>query len=78
MRAGKGLGNWMDRFGKKVINKIEMLSDFKSLNTVKKMEGKDKDYYRMRAGDLRILFIVMEDGRVVWVTDIGFRGSVYR
>ena len=43
------------------MNKSEMLSDFKSLNTVKKMEGKDKDYYRMRAGDLRLC--VYSNGR---------------
>jgi len=66
------------RVKKKVIKKVGLLGDFKLLNTIKKMEGRDKDYYRMRVGDIRILFRVREGEKTIWVTDIGFRGSIYR
>jgi mRNA-degrading endonuclease RelE of RelBE toxin-antitoxin system len=41
------------------------------------MKSKDKDYYRLRVGDIRVLFRVIEENKTVWITDMGFRGSVY-
>jgi len=67
------------RVAEKLIEKIELLSDYQSLNTVKKMSGKDKkDFYRMRVGNLRVLFRVIEKDKTVWVVDMGFRGGIYR
>ncbi len=67
------------RVAEKLIEKIELLSDYQSLNTVKKMSGKDKkDFYRMRVGNLRVLFRVIEKDKTVWVVDMGFRGDIYR
>lgn len=66
------------KIARKVTEKAEMLGNFRSLNTIKKMEGYGKDFYRMRVGDVRIIFRVTEENKTVWVVDMGFRGGVYR
>lgn len=43
---------------------------------VKPLRG-EKNWYRCRIGDIRILFYQAENGRYV-VYDAGFRGKVYR
>jgi mRNA interferase RelE/StbE len=62
----------------KIVDKIQSLSNFRSLNTIKKMEGRLRDNYRMRVGDVRVIFDVDEENKIVWVVDMGFRGGVYR
>lgn len=69
----------LDRLlAKKIIEKIELLSTFRTLNNVKSLKGEIKDGYRLRVGDLRIIFQVDEINKIVWVMEIGYRGSVYR
>lgn len=66
---------WRDR----LINKSEKLEHFRELNTVSKMAGKEyDDIYRMRIGDMRVLFRVEEAKKTLWIIGFGFRGSVYQ
>ena len=37
----------------------------------------DRDGYRLRVGDIRVLYVVFEKVLVVSVFEIGFRGSIY-
>ena len=55
--------------------KIEQYADSpKSLaNNVKKLKGREG--YRLRIGDWRVIFD--DDGRVIWIEEIGPRGGVY-
>ena len=66
------------RIKEKVLSKLGMLSNYSQLNNVKKMVGKDDNYYRLRVGDIRVLFWVEEDLKVIWITDVGFRGAIYK
>ena len=66
------------REAKKVTEKVEFLRSFRTLGTVKRMSGRHyKDIFRLRVGNIRVLFRVIEDKREVWVIDVGFRGSIY-
>ena len=62
----------------KITDKIQYLSDFRSLNTIKKMEGRIRSNYRLRVGDIRVIFDVDEKDKIVWIVDVGFRGSIYK
>lgn len=61
----------------RVLEKVEGLSNFRTLNNVKKLEG-EKDMYRLRVGDVRVIFGVEEDKKRVLILEMGFRGSIYR
>lgn len=63
---------------KRVLSKIGILVDFKRLNTIKELKGELKDYYRFRLGSIRIIFEVDEKTKTIWISEIGFRGSIYR
>jgi len=45
---------------------------------IKKMKGtkKRQDIYRLRVGDIRIMYSIEDN--VIWVTDIFYRGNDYR
>ena len=74
----KRLNKLDGKVARKIVEKIEILSDFRSLNTIKKMDGRLRNNYRMRVGDVRVIFDVDEENKIVWVVDMGFRGGVYR
>lgn len=44
-------------------------------NDVKKLKGFSEDIYRLRVGDIRILYRLLDGG--VEVVDIDYRGNVY-
>jgi len=52
----------------------------KSNLDIKRLKGKLKNYYRIRQGKVRILFELVKDKIIIKaiVTDIDFRGSIYK
>ena len=44
---------------------------------VKKLAGNWEGYYRIRKGDIRIIFQVNIPGKTIFIDKIDFRGSVY-
>lgn len=62
----------------RIMKKIVVLKNFKNMNNIKQMKGGDVIMFRWRLGDLRIIFEVEEKAKTVWITDMGFRGGVYR
>jgi len=46
---------------------------------VKRMQGQDSPpYFRLRVGDIRVLFIKDEMRMQIFVFDIDFRGNIYK
>ena len=45
---------------------------------VKKLSGELKGSYRLRLGDMRIIYSVDETKKTVYIEVIGFRGDVYK
>ncbi len=45
---------------------------------IRKLEGELKQMYRYRLGNLRILYEIREDIRIVRIKTIEFRGSAYK
>jgi mRNA interferase RelE/StbE len=59
------------------VKKILKLEDT-NIN-VKKLKGKYRGYFRVRRGDVRIVFSLIKDSIVtVIVNDIDFRGNIYK
>ncbi|EDP74513.1 type II toxin-antitoxin system RelE/ParE family toxin [Hydrogenivirga sp. 128-5-R1-1] len=44
---------------------------------VKPLVGELKGFYRLRVGDFRVIFALLEDERIIAVVNIASRGSAY-
>ena len=45
---------------------------------IKKLSGGLKGSYRIRIGDIRIIYSMDEDKNIVYIEVIGFRGDIYK
>lgn len=62
----------------RVLSKISQLtSPFKTNLDVKKLVN-CPDFYRLRIGQIRVIFEVDTAKKEVWIRKIGYRGGVYR
>ena len=58
---------------------LKMLED--GINTrkdIKQMVGDWKGYYRMRVGDIRIIFWIDQELKTIYIDHIGSRGDIYK
>ena len=78
---GKKAQNFIESQSKKtalrIIEKIDALATapYADHNNVKKLKGRDG--YRLRIGNIRVIYDVIDDQLLISVIDAGFRGSVY-
>ena len=60
--------------------RLVLLKEFKSnqkLNLdIKSMKGEWKNYYRLRIGDLRFIFKII-DNKIIFIEEADYRGKVY-
>ena len=64
---------------KRVIKKVVILEDYSSVSrNIKKMVGTRIKLYRLRIGDIRVIFEVDGKKKVVWIIGVDYRGRVYR
>lgn len=77
-RCEKGLQKLNKKLQAKVISKIEELCQdpFAQKMDVKKMV-QTKQSYRLRMGNLRIIYEVDQKTKTIYVQEIGFRGQIY-
>ncbi len=45
---------------------------------VKFLKGVEGRFYRLRVGQLRVIFEVDQNKREIWVRKVGYRGSIYK
>ena len=58
---------------------LKVLSDFPPPSGVKKLKGKGNGkYFLVRVGDLRIIFTMDNEDKIVFIEAIGNRGQVYK
>lgn len=62
---------------KRIAAKIDELADNPRPPGVEKLSG-EHDYYRLRAGDYRIIYEVKEDVLLVLIIRIGHRREIYQ
>jgi mRNA-degrading endonuclease RelE of RelBE toxin-antitoxin system len=78
-RAFKFLESLDSKPRTRVIADLDVLSDFpswdRSLDIVK-LEGQ-KDYFRLRRGKIRVVFMVDEESRAILVRKIAYREAAY-
>ena len=65
------------RLCKRVIGKIEILSNTPVLNDSIKLIG-DRNTYRIRVGKIRVLYKIFYSKSIVLIVKIDFRGRVYK
>ena len=61
---------------KKIIKRIELLSENPRPPGCEKLTGKDR--YRLRQGRYRIVYAIRDDELSIWVVKVGHRKDIYR
>ena len=59
------------------INDLENFPFFTAPHDLVKLKGR-KGYYRMRIGNLRIIFKVNKEKRKIYIEKIGYRKKIYK
>jgi mRNA interferase RelE/StbE len=63
----------------KIVKAIENLSNKPyGHSQTKKMKGYEGDFYRLRVGDYRIIYEVIENQLLIVIVRIGARGGIYK
>ena len=77
--AEKTLGKLDRPMINRIFQAIEQLSNdpYNSPNT-KKMKGKEDQVHRLRVGNFRIIYEIINDKLIVFVVRIGPRGDIYK
>ena len=58
---------------------LKVLSNFPPSSDVKKLKGKGNEkYFRARVGDLRIIFTMDNNKKIIYIEAIGNRGQIYK
>jgi mRNA interferase RelE/StbE len=64
---------------KRVIEKVVVLRDYpKIVGNTKKLVGIKHRLYRLRVGDIRVIFEVDDKARVIWIIGVDYRGRAYK
>jgi mRNA interferase RelE/StbE len=74
--AEKALARISPPYQNRIIEAIRLLSAEPRPHGVKKLT--DRDGWRIRVGDYRIVYEIQDDRLVVLVIAVGHRGSIYR
>jgi len=61
---------------KRIVNKIQTLSDDPRPNGCKKLSGDEK--YRIRIGVYRVLYSIMDEKLIIYIVKVGHRKEVYK
>ncbi|MDI6717229.1 MAG: type II toxin-antitoxin system RelE/ParE family toxin [Actinomycetota bacterium] len=61
---------------KKILRRIEMLSEEPRPIGCEKLAGQDR--YRIRQGRYRIIYSILDNDRTVWIVKISHRKDAYR
>jgi mRNA interferase RelE/StbE len=59
------------------MDKIEELRNDPFPHKVKRVEGRKEKIFRVRVGDYRILYVVLKERNIIFVSKIDKRGGVY-
>jgi mRNA interferase RelE/StbE len=78
-KADKFLGEVSRELGLKVIKEISDLQNFPFLiihHDLAKLKGRE-NYYRIRVGDVRVIFRIDKSSKTIYIEKIGYREAVY-
>lgn len=62
----------------RVRERIDALSENPRPHGVKRLQGGDKGYLRIRIGDYRVIYRIEDDRLIVLVVAVGHRREIYR
>jgi mRNA interferase RelE/StbE len=75
-RALKDLARLDRSIRERIVTAVERLADTGE-GDVRRLHGRDRDVFRLRVGEWRVLFTIL-DGLVVLIARVHPRGSAYR
>jgi len=76
-KAQKFIESQSQKAALKIIERVEALATapYADNSNVKKLKGRDG--YRLRIGNVRVIYDMIDDQLLIRVIDAGFRGSIY-
>lgn len=67
---------------KDIIDKLKQLKHFKTEKKlyldIEKLKGKDKNSFRLRIGEVRFIFEVLKEEKIIYVKLADYRGKIYK
>jgi len=79
-KADKFLGKVNRELGLRIVREVSDLQNFPFLtmpHDLAKLKGKE-NYYRLRIGDIRVVFKIDKPAKTIYVEKIGYRESIYK
>ncbi len=81
--AEKFLNKQPKKFQKLITEKIKNIGDWledksKLKVDIRKLYGEWEGFYRLRIGEVRVLFSIDEEKEIIRVHAIGYRGDIYK
>jgi mRNA interferase RelE/StbE len=61
----------------RIIKKIEGLKENAFPHDCKRIEGKKQKAFRIRVGDYRVIYSVLDEKNIIFISEINKRGKVY-
>ena len=62
----------------RIIEKAESLGNDPRPEGSKKLKGAQNDYWRIRVGSYRIIYLIKDEVKIVKITKVGHRKDIYR
>lgn len=61
----------------RIIKKIKSLIENPFPQDCKRIQGRKEKVFRIRIGDIRVMYVVFKEKDLIFITEIGKRGNVY-
>ena len=79
-KAYKFLGEVDRELGLRIVRDISDLQNFPFLtmsHDLAKLKGRE-NYYRLRVGDIRVIFKIDKPAKTIYIEKIGYREAIYK
>lgn len=77
-KVAKAIRQLNKRDIQRIIEKAESLAEDPRPEGSKKLSGTKADFWRIRVGNYRIIYLIEDEIRIVKITKVGHRKDIYR
>jgi mRNA interferase RelE/StbE len=76
--AGRFLRKQDKKNYQRIIKKIKSLTSNPFPQDCQRIQGRKEKVFRIRIGNMRIMYVVLKERNLIFITEIGKRGNIYK